>query len=225
MRYDEQMRGSAKAEHRRQRLRELHNRYTWTEIADRCEGINPAYLGQIASGVVQKGGKTPRALSDDYADRIERGLGLPAGWFDQDDNMVREPATPYPVGQRVPIISSTSAGNWSEIMDDYQPGSASDWLTPGVSVGPHAFALRIRGDSMAPTINDNAIVVVDPDAEPAHNRIVIARTNGHTESTCKRLVYDGATAYLRPDNERYPVIPVTDDTEIIGVVREVRMEL
>ncbi len=78
---------------------------------------------------------------------------------------------------------------------------------------------------MSPTITDGVIVIVDPDAAPAHGQIVIARTNSHGEATCKPLSLDGCTAYPTPDNDRYPVLPVTNDTDIVCVVREARLLL
>lgn len=122
---------------------------------------------------------------------------------------------------RVPLISWTSAGHWCELVDHLPPGDAEDWIATTAKVGPHAFALRIRGDSMEPTIPDGALVIVDPDTPAEHNRIVIVRQNGNTECTCKRLVTDGGRAYLRPDNPRYPIINMATDAVVCGVVRQV----
>lgn len=126
---------------------------------------------------------------------------------------------------RVPLISSTTAGQWSEVVDNLQPGDAEDWIVTTARVGPHAYALRIQGDSMEPIIPDGAIVVVDPDASADHNRVVIVRQNGHSEATCKRLIYDGGKPYLRPDNPRYPIIEMAPDAVICGVVRQVVVDL
>ncbi|MCU7839748.1 MAG: hypothetical protein KZQ94_10280 [Candidatus Thiodiazotropha sp. (ex Troendleina suluensis)] len=74
-------RGDEKNELRRQKLLQLHGHYSWEEIARRT-GTDHQYLSQIANKVVQKGGKTPRSLSDNYVEKIENGLSLPNGWMD-----------------------------------------------------------------------------------------------------------------------------------------------
>jgi hypothetical protein len=75
------MRGSAKQKTRAVRLRQLKETYTYEEMAKRIS-VNPAYLSQIGNEVVGKGRKSPRALSDNYATRLEDAFGLEPGWFD-----------------------------------------------------------------------------------------------------------------------------------------------
>jgi len=125
----------------------------------------------------------------------------------------------------VPLISWTTAGNWAEVVDNFAPGDAEDWIVTTARVGPHAFALRIRGDSMTPLIPDGAIVIVDPDTDAKHRSIVIVRQNHDTEATCKRLIYDAAQPYLQPENPRYPVMQMSPDAKIVGVVRQVITDL
>lgn len=125
----------------------------------------------------------------------------------------------------VPVISWVSAGQWADISDPYAPGVAEEWETTSKKVGEHAFALRVRGDSMEPAIPDGATLIVDPEAEPRHRSIVIVRQNGDSEATCKRLIYEGdRPAYLQPDNTRYPVLQLAPDARIIGVVRQILID-
>jgi SOS-response transcriptional repressor LexA len=42
-----------------------------------------------------------------------------------------------------------------------------------------------------PTIPEGATVIVDPDVEPLHGKIVVARIDGTNEATVKKLVIDG----------------------------------
>ena len=74
---------------------------------------------------------------------------------------------------------------------------------------------------------DGAIVVVDPDAEPRHRSIVIVRQNNVSEATCKRLIYEGDQPMIRPDNPAYvgQIAPLVDDARIVGVVRQVVVDL
>lgn len=130
-----------------------------------------------------------------------------------------------PILGRVPLVSSTTAGNWAEIVENFEPGDAEDWVVTTAKVGPRAYALRIQGDSMTPLIADGAIVIVDPDTQAKHRSIVIVRQNHDTEATCKRLIYDGTRPYLQPENPRYPVMQMGPDAVISGVVRQVITDL
>lgn len=123
------------------------------------------------------------------------------------------------------MISWTRAGHWLEVVDILAPGVAEDWIPTTARVGKRAYALRIRGDSMEPTIPENAIVIVDPDTEALPGKIVIVRQNSNTEATIKRLVQDGGRYYLKPDNHRYPILEMEQDAEICGVVRQVTLDL
>lgn len=80
--YPMRMRGDAKRELRRANLLALRERFT-LEVIARRSGTSAVYLSQIANAVTRQGGKRPRSLSDDYAEKIERGLGLEPGWMDQ----------------------------------------------------------------------------------------------------------------------------------------------
>ncbi len=76
-------RGSGLQKIRAANLRLLHQTYSWDEIASEV-GTVPGYLSQIAVEYVGKGRKSPRALSDQMAEHIEKRLGLQSGWMDEE---------------------------------------------------------------------------------------------------------------------------------------------
>lgn len=80
--YPRNMRGEQLRAIRLANLRKLRETYTLEEIANRS-ATNATYLSQIVNEVVQARGKRPRSLSDDYAAKIEAGLGLEPGWMDR----------------------------------------------------------------------------------------------------------------------------------------------
>lgn len=116
------MRGDLKKELRRKNLLLLREKYgyTWVEIANKSNVSHP-YLSQIANQNIQKKGVSPRALSDNYAEMIEKGLGLPTGWmdvdhssenehlhYDSDLSSIREPTgEPYPATRNNLSYSTT----------------------------------------------------------------------------------------------------------------------
>lgn len=84
------------------------------------------------------------------------------------------------------------------------------------------FFLKVSGTSMVKAgINHNDILIVDRSLEPANGKIVIASVNG--ELTVKRLLIQGKKVQLVAENDCYPSIDITEDSElhIWGVVTNV----
>ncbi len=125
----------------------------------------------------------------------------------------------------VPLISFTTAGNWGEICDSYQPGDGKRPVMTTRRVSSRAFALRVRGDSMEPRIEDGAIIIVDPEVEPVSGKMVVVRQNHDSEATVKTFVRDGNTVFLKPENPRYPIMQMMDDALICGVVLQVTKDV
>ncbi len=128
------------------------------------------------------------------------------------------------ISGRVPLISWVQAGMFCQIVDLFEPGDAEEWIPSVQSYGPHAYALRVDGDSMVnpnplgKTYPPGCIVFVDPDAAITNGCRVIAKIPGNQEATFKVFVEDAGRRYLRPLNPMYPPIEMTDDMMICGVV-------
>lgn len=155
---------------------------------------------------------------------LARALGVGAEWLltgRLGSNVLPGPE----IRGRVPLISSVQAGQWAEIVDNFQPGDAEEWRETTARIGPHGFALRIEGDSMEPTILNGAVVIVDPARTPVNGSIVVVRQNGDSVATIKRLVQDGPLTYLKPDNPRYPIMQMARDAVIVGVAVKVEIDL
>jgi len=73
-------------EDRRRRKLEALIKHHGAETVASEAGLSAAYLNQIVKRVLlpkkADGTRSPRALADDAARRIERGLGLATGWMD-----------------------------------------------------------------------------------------------------------------------------------------------
>ncbi|WON77808.1 LexA family transcriptional regulator [Serratia sp. UGAL515B_01] len=130
--------------------------------------------------------------------------------------------------RKVPVISWVQAGRFTET--NSVEGDNDLWIETSLKTGDNSFALVVKGDSMTnphgtPTIPEGAIVIVDPDVEPVHGKIVVARVDGTNEATIKKLVIDGSQKFLVPLNPRYPNISINGNCLIIGVVKGVQYEL
>lgn len=121
----------------------------------------------------------------------------------------------------VPLISWVQAGEWSQIVDNFIPGEAEDWMPCPRKYGPHTFALRVRGVSMEPRYQDGDIIFVDPGAQAEHGKNVVVRLDDEHEATFKQLVVEGGQKFLKPLNPDWPgpkLIQINGNATICGVV-------
>ena len=203
------------------------------QLADKC-GVGQGTLSKIERGDQDKSVHTP-----DLAD----ALGVTARWLATgrgprlvtdlaasavgsvvafatlgDDANVRQAPN---LRGRVPVISSVQAGHLTDVVDNFAPGDADEWIETGVPINRHTFALIVEGDSMEPVFTAGMRVVVEPDISANIGDYVIAG-NGE-QATLKKLVSDGGELYLQPLNPRYAIKPL-GEARIIGVVREAHIK-
>lgn len=182
-------------------------------------GLAQSDVSKIERGQIQRTTAIPalaRALRCN-PHWLDTGNGEPQ--WDNTSNTIDGPA----IRGRVPLISWVQAGSWGEIVDNLHPGDAEEWIPTTARVGKAAFALKIVGDSMAPKVPDGSIVIFDPAKNYHHGSLILAKRTGDQVATFKQLWYDGSTPYLKPLNDRYPMLEMPDDTRIIAVA--VRLEL
>lgn len=129
--------------------------------------------------------------------------------------------------REVPLISYVQAGTWEEASDPYSVGDAEDWIAAPAGTGPHAFWLRVVGDSMTsssgPSIPEGYVILVEPDLCANNGELVVAKLIDTNEVTFKKLVIDAGKSYLKPLNPSYRTIEINGNCKIVGVVREARV--
>jgi phage repressor protein C with HTH and peptisase S24 domain len=106
--------------------------------------------------------------------------------------------------RKIPVISYTAAGDPVSYESSYPVGFADEYVEVSSSLGdPHAFALRIKGDSMEPRFYDGDVVVVCPSWQVKENRPVVIKVNDD-EVTCKVFSRAGESIILTSLNSKYP---------------------
>lgn len=120
----------------------------------------------------------------------------------------------------VPLISSVTAGNWREAIDNFSPGDAEDWIPCYVKHSPSTYALRVDGPSMEPEFRNGEIIVVDPEKAEANGSFVIAKRKSDNSVTFKKLIITEGKKYLRAENPDWPgrIIEINGEWSICGVV-------
>lgn len=119
---------------------------------------------------------------------------------------------PAPAGAaRIPLVSYIQAGMWSEIVDNFQPGDADEWLLTDLELSIVSFALEIKGDSMLPEFRPGDRVIIDPTIAPQPGDFVAAK-NGDQEATFKKYRPRGMDA---AGNVIFELVPLNDDYETL----------
>lgn len=123
----------------------------------------------------------------------------------------------------VPVINEVQAGHWTDIKTGFDESEVTEWIPTQRQNSRYAFALRVVGDSMfnpyeKKSLSEGMTVIVDPEVPAVHRSVVVARLVSSEKATVKELVIDGDNHYLRPYNQQYSIIPVTEGVVIIGVV-------
>lgn len=139
------------------------------------------------------------------------------GWIEEDNNKETN-------ALKIPVLGNVAAGiPISAIEDilDYEEVPIS-WQSQG-----EFFALRIKGDSMQPKIDDGDVVIVKQQSDANSGDTVIALVNGD-DATCKRLEKTDNGIMLVSTNAKYPPMfftkedIITKPVVILGKVVELR---
>lgn len=182
--------------------------------------VNLAKKAGLSIGHVSQMNTGTRPMGDKVARRIEQRLGLAAGWLDDPSDLELSTAGQSAKGRPIPIISTVQAGSFWPVEDPYPVGHGDDeipaFLLP-FPVGPRAFGLRVKGDSMREDYYPGDIVVIDPDAQPRAGEPVVAKREQDGEATFK--IYrprgfddDGHPIIeLEPLNEHFPKMVISSE--------------
>lgn len=156
---------------------------------------------------------------------IEEKLKLEPFSLDKDGETIEVVPLKVVTGRRVPVVSSVHAG----LLDDMGQAHFDEWIDASASVSRHAWAMRVKGDSMIPEFENGQYIVVDPDRAPKAGDFVVGRSalSILPEATLKQYVVtglnpDGADIFdLRPLNQNYPTLHSEEHKlYVVGVVVE-----
>ncbi len=78
------------------------------------------------------------------------------------------------------------------------------------------YALLVTGDSMAPEFWDGCIVIIEPGSAARPGSFVVVDYAGDT--VLRQLQIENGRRFLKPLNAAYPVLELTGDYHIRGVV-------
>ena len=170
------------------------------------------FLGKLeADGLIQRrnwtarGIKVARARMDDGA----RDEFAASEYAHGRRRLAGDPQTEYfpPKSvRRIPILGRVAAGR-PVVSEENIEGMIL--LDEKLARGYEVFAVKVRGDSMIGAgVNDGDIAVVKKDLSPMPGDIVVAMLDD--EVTLKRLVKRDKSLVLKPENDQYPEINLSE---------------
>jgi repressor LexA len=177
-----------------QRLIELRG-ISKAQVA-RAAGMSPQQFNDLLHG--RRSNPTQETLQ-----RIAAALDVPVARLLED-----EPEPPDPLDGLetegifwVPVIGRIPAGIPIEAITDFEGRAAFPESVAKKYRRKGCFALRVVGDSMAPTIQSGDIVLVDSKASATNGSVVAVRVDLEDRVTLKRWrQLDSGVIVLQPDN-------------------------
>ncbi|WP_379946421.1 LexA family protein [Enterococcus devriesei] len=125
---------------------------------------------------------------------------------------------------KIPILGDIACGDPITAEENIQGyrDEVADTLPTG-----NLFYLHCKGDSMAPTIPNNAYVLIRQQSDVEDGEIAAVLVNGDTEATLKRVKRQGSLVMLMPDNQSYDPYVVTPDNpaRILGKALKMSADL
>lgn len=197
------------------RLLELIGRsgMSYSELAEKT-GIPKSALQRYATGETAK---IPLNRMEAMAAALKTTPSYLLGW-DRGANGARLPAGAIPVRsfEKIPIVGAVRAGWDSPAYEEADGFEYADVRNPG-----QHFFLKVKGDSMAPQINEGDLALVRRQQSADSGDLIVAMVNGG-EGTIKRYVRQGAAVILQPFNPNYAPMVLAehelDEFHIVGKV-------
>ncbi len=179
----------------------------------------------------EKGDQTPDGLA---ITALARVTGVQPNWLltgdgemypvpSRPDNVIPLPGNARRRNKLVdlPLISAVPAGKVATI---FHPDYTDDFVTVDDIRDPSAFALKVKGQSMSPRIEDGDVVIVSPQQEARSGDICVVRVNG--EDTLKKVKFEGIYIHLIPLNPDFePVTVKRKDVNFVWKVMKLIKQL
>ena len=197
--------------------------------ADKLSSISYTHLNMIENG---KRNVTPALLRNlaqlynvDYLDLYEK-----AGYIDLIEDEKKTKIKTDLLGNPVvslPLVGTVKAG-YNYLAQENWIGTI-DVETSLVGDGKDYFALKVKGDSMAPVFIEGDIVIIKRQSDCENNEYAVVIINGD-EGTLKKIKKTDSGIILQPLNPAYgPVMYTKEEMEtipiiIVGVVKQLKRE-
>ena len=129
-----------------------------------------------------------------------------------------EPASEHYCSVKMPLLTWEEAGEWHSVYTEFPKDR--QMLVPAFhKPTEYTFVLEVQGDSMEPEFVSGDYIIVEPLSTPQDKNFIVVYEH-KAEAMLKQLIIEGSRQYLKPLNPRYPIIPMTEQFKVCGVVVE-----
>lgn len=157
-----------------ERIKEAMGDMTAAELARQAK-VTPGAVTQWLDG-------TTKSLRGEKAALLEAATGYRATWLATGKGPKKasadsplEYAGVVSMAGRVPVVGTAKMGDDGYYEEISSIPGAGDGHLEHASRDPHAYALRVRGDSMHPAIRDGAYVVIEPGGQLVTGEYVLLK--------------------------------------------------
>lgn len=146
--------------------------------------------------------------------KICKVLGISSDVFEEE----KTPSNLYKVESdfvNVPILGEIACGDPLYVEENFEGYR----VEPSASLpSGNTYYLKAKGDSMSPTIPQDAFVLIREQSDVENGEIAAVLVNDESEATLKRVRKANGTVMLIPDNNKYEPIIVneTNPCKILG---------
>ena len=89
-------------------------------------------------------------------------------------------------------------------------------MSEGGCTSKEPYALQVLGTSMEPEFIDGTVIIIDPGYPPCDGAFVVI--DYQNETMLRQIVQHDGKKFLRPVNEAYPTVEITQPYSVRGVV-------
>lgn len=159
---------------KRIKKRRLELEYSFQDLADKTN-MSKSTLQRYETGAIRN---LPLDKLEVLASALQTTPSYLMGWED-----TTEEPKPKRKGIAIPVLGHVAAGIPIEMIEDIID---TEEIPEDMARHGEFFALKIKGDSMTPSINNSDVVIVRQQEDAENGDIVIATVNGN-DAVCKRL--------------------------------------
>lgn len=159
---------------KRIKTRRLELEYSFQDLANKTN-MSKSTLQRYETGAIKN---LPLDKLEVLASALQTTPAYLMGWED-----TTEEPTPKRKGIVIPVLGHVAAGIPIEMIEDIID---TEEIPEDMAKHGEYFALKIKGDSMTPSINNSDVVIVRQQEDAENGDIVIATINGN-DAVCKRL--------------------------------------
>ncbi|RYM64724.1 Uncharacterized HTH-type transcriptional regulator CBU_1416 [Serratia quinivorans] len=129
-----------------------------------------------------------------------------------------------------PLFSASSAAEDEKANDDLTNNDSIKWISSTIQASPRGFWMVVKNDSMVvnnakPSFPEGMLILVDPNEEVIPGDFCVAKFDGDTEVTFRKLISEAGEKLLKPLNPAYSIKPFNENCQIIGKVINAIWEL